>query len=145
MFRKHNGHSLDELPFRAAWGVTGSYICVFLAVIALVAQFYVALYPIGGPYLDAEIFFQLYLAGPFLIGLYFMWKIYSWFKRPADRPFFVPLGKIDIYSGMREEQARISAPGTSAEERRASVIQTYGEKPKRTPKERAIALARSLF
>jgi amino acid transporter len=36
------GHTVDELPFAAALGVWGSYIGLFLNIICLVAQFYVA-------------------------------------------------------------------------------------------------------
>lgn len=131
--RKYNGHSLDELPFRAAFGVWGSYLCVLISVLALMAQFYVALYPIGGPNLDAGTFFQLYLAGPLIIFLYCIWKVWSWFKRPADRPFFIALKNIDIYTGMREEQAVISGSNVSLEDRRASIMEMQGEKTKKTP------------
>jgi amino acid transporter len=99
-----NGHSVDELPFRAAFGVWGSYICVLITVLALIGQFYVALYPVGGPNLDPETFFKLYLAGPFLLILYLIWKVYSWFYRPSDRPLYVKIKDIDIYTGMRHDQ-----------------------------------------
>ena len=38
------GHSLDELPFRAQLGVIGSYVGLSLNIIALVATFYVSLF-----------------------------------------------------------------------------------------------------
>ena len=38
------GHTLDELPFQAQFGVIGSYIGFFLNVIALMATFYVSLF-----------------------------------------------------------------------------------------------------
>ena len=38
------GHTLDELPFQAQFGVIGSYIGFFLACIALIATFYYALW-----------------------------------------------------------------------------------------------------
>jgi amino acid transporter len=41
---KHHGHSVDELPYKAQFGVAGSYFGVFLVCICLVATFYVALY-----------------------------------------------------------------------------------------------------
>ena len=91
-------------------------------------QFYVALYPIGGPNLDASTFFQLYLAGPLVIFLYLVWKVYSWFYRPADRPFFIALKDIDIYTGMRAEQAMISGMDVSDEHRRASIAGMQAEK-----------------
>ncbi|KAF2429106.1 hypothetical protein EJ08DRAFT_591354 [Tothia fuscella] len=116
---KHNGHSLDEIPFKAKFGVYGSYVCLIINILALVAQFYVALYPVGGPYLGAANFFKSYLAGPFLVFLYFIWKVYSWFKKPSDRPFFVALDKIDILTGLR----------VSIEDRRASMVDLPPPKP----------------
>jgi yeast amino acid transporter len=41
---KLNGHSIDELPYRASFGVIGSYIGVLLNFLCLAAQFYVALW-----------------------------------------------------------------------------------------------------
>lgn len=113
------------------FGVWGSYICVLISVLALIGQFYVALYPVGGPYLDASIFFELYLAGPLVIFLYLVWKVYSWFYRPADRPFFIPLDKIDVYTGMREGQNTISGLHVGDEERRASINELQDEKAKK--------------
>lgn len=133
VYRKYNGHSLDELPFRAAFGVYGSYACVLISLLALIAQFYVALYPIGGPNLDTATFFQLYLAGPLFIFLYLVWKVWSWFKRPSDRPLFIALKDIDIYTGMREEQSVISGAHVTDEQRRASIAEMRGEKAKRSP------------
>jgi amino acid transporter len=140
--RKANGHTLDELPYQASFGVYGSYICVLINAVALIAQFYVALYPIGGPNLDTQTFFQLYLAGPLLIFLYCAWKGYSWFKRPVDRPMFIKLKDIDIYSGMREGQF---ANGLSPEARRASVQEAMAMKQKKTPKDYAMGVVRSIF
>jgi yeast amino acid transporter len=143
--RKHNGHSIDELPFRAAFGVYGSYLCVLINVIALMAQFYVALYPIGGPNLDANTFFQLYLAGPLLVFLYLCWKTYSWFVRPADRPLWIPIKDIDIYAGMREHQSAVSGPGVSEDVRRASITEMQEARKKKGFKGHAMAVVRSIF
>ena len=55
------GHSVEELPFRALGGVYGSWFGVILIILVLIAQFYVALWPIGGmdpdPKIVAEDFF----------------------------------------------------------------------------------------
>ena len=126
--RKYNGHTLDELPFRAVFGIWGSYICVLINVIALVASFYTALYPLGGPYLTAEGFFLSYLAGPLLIFLYLCWKVYSWFVHPEHRPLYVKIKDIDIYTGMREEQRRfVSGEEVGDEVRRSSVQEFEGD------------------
>jgi amino acid transporter len=137
---------VDELPFRAAFGVYGSYVCLLINIISLMAQFYVALYPIGGPNLDANLFFQLYLAGPLLIFLYLCWKVYSWFYRPADRALFIRTKDIDIYTGMREGQRTlISGAGVSEDQRRASITEMQEEKKKRGPKDYIMAGIRNII
>ncbi|GAA5986989.1 hypothetical protein JCM10908_000981 [Rhodotorula pacifica] len=68
------GHHIDELPFRAWGGVWGSWLGFTLVVLVLIAQFYVAVWPIGGRSEDggqaAQDFFLSYLAMPVVIGLY---------------------------------------------------------------------------
>ncbi|KIW13714.1 hypothetical protein PV08_08905 [Exophiala spinifera] len=128
---KANGHSVDELPFRAAFGIYGSYLCLLINIIALIAQFYTALYPVGGPNLDSETFFQLYLAGPLLIFLYLCWKVYSWYYVPSDRPLFIRTKDIDIYTGMRESQLAISGRDVPEDQRRASVMSMIEENKKK--------------
>jgi len=142
-----NGHTLDELPFKAALGVWGSYLCLLINVIALMAQFYVALYPVGPPsgYLSPITFFQDYLAAPFLLVLYLMWKGWSWFKVPSHRPMWVAIKDIDIYTGMREGQrTMISGPGVPEEQRRASITEFESEKPTGV-KARALGIVRNII
>ncbi len=105
-------------------------------------QFYVALYPVGGPYLIADTFFQLYLAGPLFIFLYLGWKVYSWFVRPADRPLFIRTKDIDIYTGMRDAPSMIGVP---EEQRRISIQEMQDEKRKRGPKDHIMAVIRSVI
>lgn len=101
---------------------------MIINVLCLIAQFYVALYPVGGPNLDPATFFELYLAGPFLLFLYLFWKVYSWFVRPEDRPLYVKIKDIDIYTGMRDLQLAVSGADISEEQRRQSIAQLHGEK-----------------
>ncbi|KAF9473602.1 APC amino acid permease [Pholiota conissans] len=75
------GHSVDELPFKALGGVWGSWFGVILVFIVLIAQFYIAIWPIGGmdpdPSVVAQNFFATYLAFPVLILFYiigYVWK-----------------------------------------------------------------------
>lgn len=104
---KHHGHSLDQLPYRASFGIWGSWVCFIICVLALIASFYTALYPVGGPYLNASDFFMAYLAGPLLIFLYIVWKVYSWFVWPDHRSLYIRTKDIDIYTGMRDSQRDI--------------------------------------
>ena len=41
---KAQGHTLDELPYQAQFGVIGSYVGAFLVSIAIIATFYVSLF-----------------------------------------------------------------------------------------------------
>lgn len=91
----YHGHTLDELPFRAAFGVWGSWLGLILIVIVLIAQFYVALFPIGGDPPSAYAFFQAYLAVPVVIAFWiggFLWKRKGWLRT----------SQIDVDSGRRE-------------------------------------------
>ncbi|KAF2099534.1 amino-acid permease inda1 [Rhizodiscina lignyota] len=92
---KAQGHSLDELPFKAMFGVIGSYYGFFVNVLGMATTFYTALFPLGGSP-DAIDFFQSYLAAPIFIALYLFWKIYS-----REWKMFVPLTEMDITSGRR--------------------------------------------
>jgi amino acid transporter len=142
---KLNGHSTDELPFRAAFGIWGSYVCAIMNFLCLAAQFYVALWPVGGPNLNAIDFFQAYLAGPFIVFLYAIWKIYSWFIVPEHRPLYVKIKDIDIYTGMREEQLGISGAQADPDYRRQSIMQIQGELKKDGPVGYAKAFVKSIF
>jgi yeast amino acid transporter len=108
-------------------------------------QFYVALYPVGGPNLDPTTFFELYLAGPFLLFLYAIWKVYSWFVRPEDRPLYVKIKDIDIYTGMRENQLSISGADVPEDQRRASVAQMLDSEKKRGPMDYVMGVVRSVI
>ena len=108
-------------------------------------QFYVALYPVGGPNLNANNFFELYLAGPLLIFLYLLWKGYSWFVRPADRPLFIRTKDVDIYTGMRDFQAAISGVDVPEEQRRYSIQELQEENRKRGPKDHIMAIIRNII
>jgi amino acid transporter len=138
------GHSVDELPYKAQFGIWGSWLGVFLNLICLAAQFYVALWPVGGSP-NAMNFFESYLAAPVIIFLYLLWKVYSWFEYPSHRPLFVRTRDIDINTGMREGQlAHISGENVMEGERRASIVELQAEK-KKGAKGWAIGVVRGLF
>jgi amino acid transporter len=144
--RALNGHTLDEIPYRASFGVWGSWVCFAINAIALIAQFYVALYPVGGPNLDVETFFELYMAAPFLVVLYLIWKIYSWFTIPSHRPMWIRIKDIDIYTGMRQGQREmISGPGVTEDQRRASIQEMHDGQQKKGVKAKVMAAFHTLF
>jgi amino acid transporter len=80
---KVQGHSLRELPFQAFGGVYGSWFGVILIVLVIIAQFYIAIWPIGGMDPDGSIvaqdFFKIFLAAPIMIA--FMIVGYAWKKK----------------------------------------------------------------
>lgn len=130
---KANGHTVQELPYRAMFGIWGSILGIFLNFICLAAQFYVAVFPIGGVpggTASAEAFFEAYLAAPLILFLYLIWKIYSFFAVPEHRRMWVPIKDIDVYNGMRAGQRDISDPDAPEEQRRQSIIsvQEYRKK-----------------
>jgi amino acid transporter len=92
---KHQGHTLDEIPFKAIGGVYGSWFSLLLILIVLAAQFYTALYPIGVSTPTAEEFFKSYLALPVVLLFWavgYLWKRQGWLK----------LSQIDVDTGRRE-------------------------------------------
>ncbi|KAK4977351.1 hypothetical protein LTR66_010768 [Elasticomyces elasticus] len=118
---KLQGHSLDELPYKASFGVTGSYIGLILNILCLMAQFYVALYPVGGSP-DATNFFQSYLAAPVVIALYLFWKIKS-----RDWTLFIRAKDMDVLTGMRANVQELAADGTPAKPK----VRSWMDYPKR--------------
>ncbi|KAK0704873.1 amino acid permease/ SLC12A domain-containing protein [Lasiosphaeris hirsuta] len=89
------GHTLDEIPFRAIGGVYGSYLGLGLCILVLIAQLYVAISPVGSDLNTAEGFFKSYLALPVVIAFWiggFIWKRAGWLN----------VSQIDVDSGRRE-------------------------------------------
>ncbi|TVY81157.1 Amino-acid permease inda1 [Lachnellula suecica] len=93
---EHQGHTLDEIPFKAVFGVYGSWFGLILIILVLMAQFYTALYPLGngGKIGTAESFFKSYLALPVVIFFWFCG--YCW-----KRTGFLRTSEIDVNSGRR--------------------------------------------
>ncbi|KAJ2917582.1 hypothetical protein MD484_g2837, partial [Candolleomyces efflorescens] len=110
------GHSVDELPFKALGGVYGSWFGVTLIVLVLIAQFYIAIWPIGGmpdsPRETAESFFATYLAVPVMILFYVIG--YAWKRTLPQRAH-----EIDLDSGRKSWLTAEEMNEWRAERRRA--------------------------
>ncbi|WWC69794.1 uncharacterized protein I206_103737 [Kwoniella pini CBS 10737] len=94
---KAQGHSVEELPFKALGGEYGSWLGTILIIIILIAQFYIGLFPIGGVESAgerAESFFLSYLAAPIMILFYVVG--YAW-KRGTPRK----ASEIDLDTGRK--------------------------------------------
>lgn len=104
------GHSLDELAYKSQPGVIGSWLGFILNVVVLIAQFWVAVWPIGGKP-DAETFFSIYLTVPVVFAFYVPYKlIYKTpFVRSADMDLVTGRREMDLDSLLAEERAEQAA------------------------------------
>lgn len=126
---------MAELPFAAGMGTAGSWVGLGLNVVCLVAQFYVALFPVngGGRRAGAGAFFQSFLAAPLILGLYGFWKVYSACsgdERINHRGWklFMRSHEMDLTSGMREGVLEVpEGEGDKVDDR------TLGQKIARLP------------
>ncbi|KAF1846019.1 amino acid permease-like protein [Cucurbitaria berberidis CBS 394.84] len=97
-FRKawaYHGHTLDEIPFKAAGGVIGSWVGLAIIFVVLIAQFYTAVSPLGKKLGTAEDFFKAYLA-LFVVAVFwiagYLWKREGWLRT----------AQMDVDTGRRE-------------------------------------------
>ncbi|SCW00201.1 LAFE_0B11672g1_1 [Lachancea fermentati] len=90
------GRSTDELAFVSPAGVWGSFYGVFLIFLILIAQFWIALFPVGGSP-SAENFFEAYLSLPVVLFMYICHKVYK-----RNWKLFIRAKDIDIDTGRRE-------------------------------------------
>ncbi|SGZ53872.1 CIC11C00000001530 [Sungouiella intermedia] len=93
---KAQGRSTNELTFVAQTGVIGSYIGGFIFILVLIAQFWIALYPIGSEP-SAYGFFLSYLGGVILVVFYLGHKVWK-----KNWIFQIPAKDLDLDSGRRE-------------------------------------------
>ncbi|KAK5210065.1 hypothetical protein LTR47_002952 [Exophiala xenobiotica] len=111
---KAAGRTLDDLPFKSQVGVYGSWVGFILAILCLIATFYISLFPIGGtPTGGAEAFFESYIAFPIIIGLFLFWKLWT-----NNWKFGVKTKDMDIDTGRRDFD---DLPPPQAGERRGSL------------------------
>lgn len=93
---KAQGRSTDELPFVSPLGVYCSYWGLFLIVLMFIAQFYIAVAPIGAKP-NAEAFFESYLSFIVVFVCYVGHKIYK-----RNWKLFIKAEDMDIDTGRRE-------------------------------------------
>lgn len=90
---KAQGRSLDDLAFTSAAGVWGSWYAMLVYVLVLIAQFWIAVWPIGDAP-NASAFFQSYLGVPVVLVSWFGYKIYTKVWR-----IIIPASEIDLDTG----------------------------------------------
>lgn len=86
---KKNGRSVDELSFKAAFGVIGSWVGLILNIVSLMAAIYVGAAPVGGSFTTVG-FFQQFLAVPTVAFFYLVWKVCLFCPNPNSlvKPVF---------------------------------------------------------
>lgn len=90
---KYNGISIDSLGYVASTGIWGSIYAIVLHWLILVAQFYIALFPVGSSKPDAQNFFKNYLGAIVLIFFYVCHKLWT-----RNWNFYIKTCDIDIYA-----------------------------------------------
>lgn len=86
----------EELAFMSQCGLLGSWYGVVLNILILVAQFWVALFPLGGSP-DPSDFFQAYLALPVIIAFYVFHKLWK-----KNKSWYIKASDMDLDSGRAE-------------------------------------------
>ncbi|XBW37372.1 hypothetical protein QEN19_002952 [Hanseniaspora menglaensis] len=87
------GKSLKELAFKSQTGTLGSYLSCFIIILLFIAQFWIAIVPVGEGKADANAFFQNYLCVVVWVVAYIAYKLYS-----KEWQFVIPADKVDIDS-----------------------------------------------
>lgn len=89
------GRSLDDIPFKAPFGVYGSWCSLVLITIFFAGQFYISISPPGvSGVANAEAFFRGFLTVPIIL---LFWAVAYAMKRQG----FHKLAEIDLDSGVR--------------------------------------------
>lgn len=89
----YQGRSTDELPYVSQAGKWGSYYGLGLNVLVLVAQFWIALFPLGGKP-NAYDFFLSYLGLPVILVSWIFYKIWK-----RQWRLYIPVEELDIDTG----------------------------------------------
>lgn len=101
------GRSLDELPFVAQTGILGSWFGLIVFFLVLVAQFWIALFPVG-ELASAYEFFIAYLGGVILIVFYLGHKVWrrNWILQVRARDIDLDTGRRETDIELLKEQVR---------------------------------------
>ncbi|KAF5213253.1 glyceraldehyde-3-phosphate dehydrogenase 1 [Clavispora lusitaniae] len=93
---KFQGRGTDELAFTSQVGVIGSYFGLIFNILVLIAQFWIAVWPVGGKP-NANDFFQSYLSAPVVLAFYLGHKIWK-----KNWKLYIKVEDLDIDTGRRD-------------------------------------------
>lgn len=91
MALKYNDRDYKQLTFRSITGIYGSIYSITLLILVLIAQFWIALFPIGGNGANARHFFQNYLGAVVILVFYIGHKLFT-----KNWRFYVPINEIQL-------------------------------------------------
>ena len=91
---KIQGRRVEDLPWRTWTWPWGAYWGLFWCIVLIIAEFYLAVWPLGAP-TTAQGFFSVYVSVPAIIVLYIGAKIYFRGRRWVDT------AAIDLDTGRR--------------------------------------------
>lgn len=114
------GGDLEELAFRAQFGVFGSYLGFAAAILILAAQFWTSAWPVGYEHVNqAERFFLGFLAVPVVLVFYLSHKI--WKKQGI-----VKISEMDLVTGRRELDSQALKDAEKAEYNALPMYKKWG-------------------
>ncbi|KAH3667801.1 hypothetical protein WICMUC_005201 [Wickerhamomyces mucosus] len=109
---KVQGYSIAELGYVSKTGIYGSYFAIVINVLILIAQFWIALWPVGEDgKADANNFFQNYLGMVVALVMYFGHKLWT-----KNWKLCIPASDIDLLKGRRIFNADVIAQEVAEEQ-----------------------------
>ncbi|KAI9794127.1 MAG: glyceraldehyde-3-phosphate dehydrogenase 1 [Piccolia ochrophora] len=112
---KEQGHSLNELAFRSATGVIGSWMALVTFIIILCLQLWLAIAPLGFHHMEARervtIFFRSYFTVPMILLFFVTYKLVNRtsFVHTRDMNLSIGILKLSLEQILEEERARREA------------------------------------
>ncbi|KAG7195622.1 glyceraldehyde-3-phosphate dehydrogenase 1 [Scheffersomyces spartinae] len=103
---RSQGRDLSELPYRSQAGIWGSYYGLAINILVLIAQFWIALFPLGGKP-SAYGFFISYLGFPVLLASWVGYKIWKKSLRLWIKAEFIDVdtGRVNIDTDLIRQEA----------------------------------------
>jgi yeast amino acid transporter len=101
---KYQGQSLKFLPFRACFGVYGSYVGLILNGVCVVLQVYLAFSPVDGIW-EFGTWVMDIIAVPIIFGFFVFWKVFKGRKEGG----WVRLAEMDLVTGRKDNLAKAHA------------------------------------
>jgi yeast amino acid transporter len=94
----HQGQSIKYLPFKACFGVYGSYLGLLINVFCICAQVFLAFSPIHGS-LTSTSWVMDVVAVPVIFGFYAVWKLCTSRKKGG----WIRLAEMDLVTGRKDD------------------------------------------